>query len=479
MPHHYLQVADVPSYELEFFSPPCAPNPTVRGRATPGLMLDSGRRALWPAVCLGLFVGCLVTAKAPTAMAQAAFAPPPLPPSGTLSNVRGVYNPSGPPPSPATVAIPVQAAPAIPAQASPGTPPALAPPSGQDVRPTSTTEAQPLAGGEIVARVDGQIVLASDVLWQVNQIIQANRASIPPQETDKARRILLRQQVMQLVDTKLLYSDFLRKVPPENIPSIEKNLVKPFEDMEIPRLVKTLRVKNRHGLIELLDRNETSIKDLQRQFSERTIAGEWLRQLAPKPKPVTHEELLSFYSEHQHKYEYPAQAKWEEAMIRFGAVEGNRAAAWEACAHMGNEIWQQVARDPQLRGAVFAEIVKNNSHGFSAEDGGVHKWTTQGALRCNAINEALFTLEIGQMSNIIESEDGFHIIRVLDRKDAGRTPFTEAQAEIRKQLQKQRQRELVEAEMVKLRKKSRVWTIFDGDLSGPRLEEIMANRDRS
>jgi len=329
-----------------------------------------------------------------------------------------------------------------------------------------------------VARVDGQIILASDVLWQVNQILEANRDRIPPQELDKARRVLLRQQVMGLIDTKLLYADFRRTVPEENIPQIEKNLVQPFEEHEVPRLIKMLQVKDRRELVDLLERHGSSLKDAQRQFGERTIAGEWLRQKATKPKPVTHEDMLAYYKEHQQEYEFPAQVKWEELMVRFDRFHGDRAAAWRAIAEMGNEVWQRAAKNPELRGAVCADIAKQKSHGFTAKDGGAHDWTTRGALRSEAINKALFSLKIGQLSNIIESERGFHIVRVLERKDAGRTPFTEAQAEIRKQIKQQRQKALVEAELLKLRKQSRVWTVFDGELNGTQVAELLGKKRR-
>ncbi|MCG8448903.1 MAG: peptidylprolyl isomerase [Pirellulales bacterium] len=396
--------------------------------------------------------------------AQPAFAPPP-PPSGAPSAVRGIYNPAQTPPSPARVAPPIQAPPRDEVR-------------DPSITPTPSAGAKRLQEGEIVARVDGQIILASDVLWQVNQIIEANRQRIPPQEIDKARQVLLRQQTLGLIDTQLLYADFRRNVPAENLPSIEKNLVKPFEEQEVPRLLKMLKLKNRRALAAFFAENGTSLADVQRQFGERTIAGEWLRQMTPKPRPVTHEEMLSFYEERKEEYAYPAQARWEEVMIRFDRVGGDRSTAYKMCADLGNEIWQKVSQNPQFRGEAFTEIAVEKSHGFTAREGGKHDWTTKGALRCQAIDDALFSLQVGQMSNIIESEQGFHIVRVLQRKDVGRTPFTEAQAEIREQLEKERQQQLVEAEIIKLRRKSRVWTVFDGDLTGRQLEKMLEGRQR-
>lgn len=340
--------------------------------------------------------------------------------------------------------------------------------------------AKPLEGGEIVARVDGQIVLASDVIWQVNKILEANIDRIPPAERGRARQMLLRQQTMGLIDTKLLYADFRRKVPTENLPSIEKNLEAPFEESEIPRLMKMLEVESENELREELSELGTSLKDLQHQFNERTIAGEWLRQLAPKPEEVTYDELVAEYKQQreQGEYDYPAQAKWEELVVQINRFDGDRVAAWRAISEMGNQIWRRVAANPELRGAVFAELAKEKSHGFTAQEGGLHDWTTKGALRNDKVDEALFSLEVGQLSNIIEFDNAFYIVRVLDRKEAGQTPFTEAQAEIRKKLQSKRKQELIQAELIKLRKQSHVWTIFDGDLSGPRLNEMLDRSDK-
>jgi hypothetical protein len=77
------------------------------------------------------------------------------------------------------------------------------------------------------------------------------------------------------------------------------------------------------------------------------------------------------------------------------------------------------------------------------------------------------------MSDGLESEQGFHIVRVLERKQAGRTPFTEAQAAIRKSLEDEQKSTLLEGELIKLRATARAWTIFDGELNGAQLNEAL------
>ena len=138
---------------------------------------------------------------------------------------------------------------------------------------------------------------------------------------------------------------------------------------------------------------------------------------------------------------------------------------------MGNEVWAK-AQSPtrRLRGPVFAEVAKAKSHGFTAADGGVHDWTTLGALKCEELNEALATLELGPDERRHRKRAGFHIVRVLERKEAGRTPFTEAQAKIRETLgSASRKQVLLAAELAEVRKTARVWTISTAKSTATRL----------
>ncbi len=387
------------------------------------------------------------------------FAPPAAP---NPSAVRGVQDLGTVTTSPATIA-PAPVTPTIPKRYT-------------GVSTTGGTEnAKPLKSGEIIARIDGQIVLASDLLWQVNKILDANADRIPPGQRDTIANQIMKQQLLSMIDTKLLYADFRRTVPPENIPSVEENLQKPFEEHEVPRLMELFEVESPKQLSKELAKIDTSLSDMQRQFNERTIASEWLRQKTPKPKEVTYDQLVEYYQKHvkQGDYDNEAKAKWEELMVRFDKFGGDRNAAYRAMAEIGNEVWGHVVANPDLRGPAFAEIAVKKSHGFTAAKGGQHDWTTKGALRSKQIDEALFTLEVGQMSNIIESEQGFHVIRVLKRKEAGRTPFTKAQADIRKKLEAEEQQKLVRAEVENMRKDCTIWTVYDGELSGPEVAEMM------
>ena len=47
-----------------------------------------------------------------------------------------------------------------------------------------------------------------------------------------------------MIDQKLLYGEFRHNIPAENMPRIEQNLLGPFEEREMPRLMKQLDVNS-------------------------------------------------------------------------------------------------------------------------------------------------------------------------------------------------------------------------------------------
>jgi parvulin-like peptidyl-prolyl isomerase len=345
-----------------------------------------------------------------------------------------------------------------------------------DVEPTPLTaaDAANLEGCQVVARIDDQIILACEVLWRVNQMLEAYQQrmpaeqQVPREQIEAVRQQLMKREVASLVDRKLIYNEFRRNIPGDNLPRIEQNLQEPFEEHELPDLYKQLKVSNQHDLEQELARLGSSLADVRHSFNERIIASEWIRSKVKVNEDVSPDEMIEYYHGHLTDYDFPTQARWEELMVRKSRFK-DPAEAYAELARMGNQVWQSGTQKP-VRGAAFAEIAKAKSDGFTAKDGGVHDWTTKGSLQCKEIDEALFSkLQVGQMSAIIDDGTAFHIVRVLERKEAGRKPFTDVQGEIRDKLKKQRFNEGVEKYLTQLRQDARIWTVFTGNVSAETL----------
>jgi hypothetical protein len=353
--------------------------------------------------------------------------------------------------------------------------PATAEPSEAAIQPSSevtpvwSADSANLEGCQVIARFDNQIVLACEVLWRVNQMIESHQARtsaeqrIPPEELAGVRAQLMKREVASMVDRKLLYGEFRRFAPAENLPRVEQSLLEPFEEREMPELMKQLKVDNQRDLEQELARLGSSLADVRRAFNEKVIASEWIRSKVKINEEVSPDEMLEYYRSHLATYEFPTQARWEELMVNKSRFADERE-AYAELTRIGNDVWQRGTQS-QVLGPAFAEVAKVKSDGLTAKDGGAYDWTTKGALSCAAIDDALFTLQVGQMSAIIDSGPAFHIVRVLERHEAGRKPFTDVQIEIRDSLREERLRAGMEEYLTKLRQDARIWTAFSGNVS--------------
>lgn len=330
-------------------------------------------------------------------------------------------------------------------------------------------------GCQVIARVDGQVVLACELLWRVNRMLEENRDKIQPDQFEAIREQLMLRTLAGTIDQKLLYAEFKRNLPPENMPRIEENLMKPFQEMEVPRMMEELHCKSQRELEQELSRLGSSLNDTRQTFNEHVIASEWIRSKIKVSQEVTPEEMVEYYQTKRSEFEYPTQVRWEELMVRKSGIPAQAQASYAKLALMGNEAWQRLQVNPPAATPVFSEIAKAQSQGANASQGGVYDWTSQGSLKAEEVDAVLFALQPGQMSTIIDSGTGFHIVRVLERKEGGCKPFSDVQNDIRDKLKNQRMAAAQRKYIDELRKGAKIWTVYTGNISVEELFKMVPN----
>ena len=310
-------------------------------------------------------------------------------------------------------------------------------------------------GGEILARFPSDVILAAEITPGVDELIARNKDRIPPGQLEAQRELLIQQRLQQQIESKLIYLDAKRSIPEENFPFIEKRLGEQFEEVELKRMMERTKVQTRDELDRKLRSLGTSLGREKRAFTQRSLAQQWIRQQVKFDEEITYDQMREYYNEHLAEFEHPARARWQQLTARFSKY-ASKAEAHAAIAGMGNMI---------LGGAAFEQVAKTHSNGVTAADGGLRDWTTKESLVSETLDRALFALPVGSLSPILEDEDSFHIIRVIEREDASRTPFLEAQVEIEPKIRKQRTQEQLRAYVLRLKEQIPVWTIYD-DRSG-------------
>jgi foldase protein PrsA len=104
-------------------------------------------------------------------------------------------------------------------------------------------------------------------------------------------------------------------------------------------------------------------------------------------------------------------------------------------------------------GEDFAELAKNHSEDPGSKDnGGLYEDFGRGQM-VPPFEEAAFSVPIGEISDIVETSYGYHIIKVLDRKKETRT-LDEARPEIEAQLRQSKQNDVYLELMNQLKEKA-------------------------
>jgi hypothetical protein len=313
-------------------------------------------------------------------------------------------------------------------------------------------EATSLEAALVVARVGPEVVLEADLLTpKALEWLAQLPPNMPPEKLREIRLQICKQVIDQHIEALLVYVDALREIPPDKLPEIRKSVDQAFNETQLPQMMAEEGVSNSLEYERMLRERGTSLDRMRKMFFERGLAQEWLRKNTGGNYEIPHAELIAWYQNHLEEYDIPSRAKFEIVTVKAG-LKRSRTQAWEIIAGMGNEI---------LGGRPFAEVAKGRSEGPTASSGGAYDWTTKGSLALKKIDEAIFTLPVGELSAIIEDGDALHIVRVTERQEAGRTPFIEAQVEIRQKLVEQKRKAAMEEYLAKLRARTPVWTVFD------------------
>jgi hypothetical protein len=335
------------------------------------------------------------------------------------------------------------------------------PPSADPSKPKLFPDSAKYQNTDPIARVGSEVILAGDLLPSINQrvaqVLADGRAKgqpdPDPEMIDSWREQSMRNQLTGMIDSKILFLEAKRSMPAEMFKKLDEHVTKAFRTEKVPQMVEQMQAESVTDLEVKLRQFGTSIEARRQVFIEQNAASYWLQQQVKGDKEITYEMMLKYYREHSALWEISAKVSWEHIFCSFRKHNDDKTLAGQLIAGWGNEL---------LQGKSFAEVAKTHSDDISSEDGGKEKLTSKGALISVVLDNALFTLPVGTLSQILQDEQGLHIVRVLERKDARKIPFNEVQAEIKKKIRDEEADDEMKHYLDKLRSQTMIWTVFDG-----------------
>lgn len=168
---------------------------------------------------------------------------------------------------------------------------------------------------------------------------------------------------------------------------------------------------------------------------------------------VTPDDLRAYYDQHRDQYRTPDQVKVSHILIKTplpgpdGKVDEKGVAEAQ---HRAEDLLKQLKG-----GAKLEDLAKKYSEDTgSAKQGGSIGWIGKGQT-VPEFEKAAFSLPKGQISDLVKSSYGFHIIRVDDKQDAHVKTLDEVKAEIEPVLKHQKGQQIVQKKAEDLLKQAR------------------------
>ncbi len=166
-------------------------------------------------------------------------------------------------------------------------------------------------------------------------------------------------------------------------------------------------------------------------FTENFLANEFLKREVAQKITVSEEDMKSYYEAHKDEFKMPEMVKARHILIRVApaALEEDKKKAKEKAEDILKKI-----KD----GEDFSKLASDLSDDpGSKSKGGDLGFFPKGRM-VKPFEDAAFSLKPGETSGIVETQFGFHIIKVEERKDASVEPFEKVKERINQKLLQER-----------------------------------------
>jgi peptidyl-prolyl cis-trans isomerase D len=201
------------------------------------------------------------------------------------------------------------------------------------------------------------------------------------------------------------------RINPEEFEADQKNSL---QILKMDRLLRDATVVSE-------DQLRAYFQNRSRQLKLAVAAFNWKDRL--KSAVVTDAQVREYFGSHKSDFDRPAEVRASHILVKFpeGAGEEQKLTA---------KLKAENLRSALLKGQDFAEsALKNSEDPGSAEKGGDLGFFKPGMM-VPEFDKAAFALKVGEISQPIATQFGYHIIKVTDRKEAKTADLASARPKI-------------------------------------------------
>jgi peptidyl-prolyl cis-trans isomerase C len=186
-----------------------------------------------------------------------------------------------------------------------------------------------------------------------------------------------------------------------------------------------------------------TLEEMKERVRRNMATEQLVKREVDSKVSVSDAEISDYYQKNKERMRRPEAVKLSEIFVR---VDSRASADAKSKARQKIEAVLKEARG----GKDFAALAKQFSESPDAKDGGEMGYVTRGGT-LPVLAEAAFKLKVGEVSDVVESPFGYHVLRVAEKKPAGDVSLAEAKPQISSFLYQQKEREAFNAYLGKLK----------------------------
>lgn len=294
---------------------------------------------------------------------------------------------------------------------------------------------------EIIARVNNEIITKSE-------LDKARAAAAEQAQQDCSNRCTQEQLQVAIEDGQryalrdLIDQSLLSQRGKDMGISVEPEVVKQMDQIR-----QQNKLKDMDDLEKAVESQGINWEDFKNNIRNKLLTQEVIRREVGGHITITHEDAKVYYEAHKNEYVRPEQIALAAIEIK---TEGKKESEIPELKAKAEKLRQRV-----LDGEDFSELAKRFSDGATAQQGGflgVYKQTEL----TKELWDAVAPLKKKQMTDVIETKQGFLILEVLEHYSEGVQPFEKVENEIMDKLYSEKMEPALREYLKTLREQSYV-----------------------
>jgi peptidyl-prolyl cis-trans isomerase C len=311
------------------------------------------------------------------------------------------------------------------------TPPPAAPDA--PVAPAAPPKPVPEKLPDVVARVNSEDLKRAEFEDALRTIELRNHRPIPAERRDE----ILRGVLDELVTYKILRQE-----------AKAQGVV--VTDAEVDAQLQQLQMKTggEDAFKKALQEQQMTLDRLRADTRSQLAVGKLIDTQVASAPAATDSDAKDFYDKNPERFKQPEMVRASHILVRVDPTADDSSKK-AAKAKIEGVLKRAKA------GEDFAALAKENSDDGSAQLGGDLNYFPKEKMVPEFANAA-FQLKTGEISNVVTTQFGHHIIKLTDRKPASVVPLVDVNDRIKQALTEQRKQERAEAFIAQLKQKSKV-----------------------